>query len=257
MTIPVLSRREGAVRWLVLDNVAKHNALTLEMNQGLIAAIEAFTAADDEQVLVLSGAGDKAFMSGADISEFEGDEARVAAFGRDTLRMMRSLRDLPKPTVAMIRGYCIGGGLALASACDIRIAAEDASFSIPAARLGVGYSGEFTRLLVDLIGPAFTKEILYTARRYPAAEALAIGLINRLVPVVELEEFTRDYCQGMAENAPLTQRAAKLVVDELVAGTHVEGSPGHQAVAACAESEDFRNAPRAFLEKRKPVFRGR
>lgn len=257
MTEPVLSVREGAVRRLVLNNVAKHNALTLEMNRALIVAIEAFVAAEEERVLLLSGAGDKAFMSGADIAEFEGDEERVAAFGRDTRHMMRALRDCPKPTVAMIRGYCIGGGLALASACDLRIAAEDASFSIPAARLGVGYSGEFARLLVDLIGPSFTKEILYTARRYSAAEALAIGLVNRLVPVAELESFTRDYCAAMAENAPLTQRAAKLAIDELLAGTHGEGSPGDQAIAACAKSEDFRDAPRAFLEKRKPVFRGR
>jgi enoyl-CoA hydratase len=257
MTEPVLTRRDGAVRWLVFDNVAKHNALTLEMNQGLIAAIEAFAAADDERVLVLTGAGEKAFMSGADISEFEGDEQRVEAFGRDTQRMMRALRELPKPTVAMIRGYCIGGGLALASACDLRIAATDASFSIPAARLGVGYSGEFTKLLLDLVGPSTTREILYTARRYDADEAQALRLVNRIVTPAELEDFTRDYCLAMAENAPLTQRAAKLVVAELLAGTHVEGSAGYRAVMACAESEDFRNAPRAFLEKRKPEFKGR
>jgi enoyl-CoA hydratase/carnithine racemase len=257
MTDHLLTRRDGAVRWLVFDNVARHNALTLEMNRALIAAIEAFAAADDERVLVLGGAGEKAFMSGADIAEFEGDEARVEAFGRDTRRMMQALRDVAKPTVAMIRGYCIGGGLALASACDIRIAAEDASFSIPAARLGVGYGAGFAKLIVDLVGPAHTKEILYTARRYPAAEALAIGLVNRLVPVAELESFTRDYCRTMAELAPLTQRAAKLAVDELLAGTDAEGSPGRQAVAACAGSEDFREARRAFFEKRKPVFRGR
>lgn len=257
MSHPVQSRREGAVRWLTFDNVAKHNALTLEMNQGLIAGLEAFAAADDERVLVLAGAGDKAFMSGADISEFEGDEERVAAFGRDTLRMMRTLRDLPKPTVAMIRGYCIGGGLALASACDLRIAASDASFAIPAARLGVGYSGEFTSLLIDLVGASATKEILFTARRYDADEAHGMGLINRVVLPAELEAFTRDYCATMAENAPLTLRAAKIVVAELLSGGHVDGSPGHRAIAACAESEDFRNAPRAFLEKRKPVFTGR
>ena len=257
MIEPVLTRREGAVRWLVFNNVAKHNALTLEMNRALIDAIAAFGQAEDERVLVLAGAGEKAFMSGADISEFEGDEARVEAFGRDTRRMFQALRDVAKPTVAMIRGYCIGGGLAVASCCDLRIAATDASFSIPAARLGVGYSAEFTKLLIDLVGPSFTKEILYTARRYLADEALAIGLVNRLVPATELDAFTADYCAAIADNAPLTQRAAKLVVAELLAGTHGEGSPGHAAVAACADSEDFRNAPRAFLEKRKPVFKGR
>ena len=257
MTEPVLSRREGAVRWLIFNNVAKHNALTLEMNRALIAGFEAFAAADDERVLVVAGAGEKAFMSGADISEFEGDEERVQAFGRDTQRMMRALCDLTKPTVAMIRGYCIGGGLALASACDLRIAAADASFAIPAARLGVGYGGEFTRLLVDLVGPSTTKEILYTARRYDAEAALARGLINQLVPIADLEAFTRDYCLSMAENAPLSQRATKLVVGELLAGTHREGSPGHRAILDCSESEDFRNAPRAFLEKRRPVFTGR
>jgi enoyl-CoA hydratase/carnithine racemase len=259
MTDSVLTRREGAVRWLIFNKPEKHNALSLEMTARALEVVEAYAAADDERVLVVAGAGGKAFVSGADISEFEAkrhDAASAEDYARLSARFFLTLRDVEKPTVAMIEGYCFGGGVALACCCDIRLASETALFAVPAARLGIGYSADFVKMLADLVGPSFAKEFLYTARRYPAEEARDIGLVNRIVPSAELERHVQDYAQAMAGNAPLTQRAAKIVISELYAPPG-DGARGRAAVAACADSEDFRDARRAFMEKRKPVFRGR
>lgn len=259
MTDHVQTRRDGAVRWLIFNKPEKHNALSLDMSAAALDVIEAFAAADDERVLVVTGAGGKAFVSGADISEFEkrrSDSAKADEYARATTRMFFALRDVEKPTVAMIRGICFGGGVALATCCDLRIAADDGVFCVPAARLGIGYSADFVKLLADLVGPAVAKEFLYTARRYPAEEARAIGLVNRVVPSAELDDFIKDYADGIAGNAPLTQRAAKIVISELLKETP-DAERSARAVAACADSEDFRNARRAFMEKRKPIFEGR
>lgn len=260
MSEHVLTRRDGAVRWLIFNKPAKHNALSLDMSEAALKVIEAFAAAPDERVLVVAGAAGKAFVSGADISEFEdrrSNAEKADDYARQTQRMFFALRDVEKPTVAMIQGYCLGGGVALATCCDLRIASPDAVFGVPAARLGIGYSYDFIKLLADLVGPSRAKEFLYTARRYTAEEAHAIGLVNRVVPAAELEPFVKDYCDGMAANAPLTQRATKIVVSELLGDEGRDRSRGRKAVADCADSEDFRDARRAFLEKRKPVFRGR
>lgn len=260
MTEHVLTRRDGAVRWLIFNKPEKHNALSLEMNEKALEVIEAFAAAPDERVLVVAGAGDKAFVSGADISEFEdrrSNAEKADEYGRLTQRMFFALRDVEKPTVAMIRGYCLGGGMALATCCDIRIGAEASVYGIPAARLGIGYSADFIKLLADLVGPSRAKEFLYTARRYSPAEAYDMGLLNRVVPTEELEAYVAEYAATMAANAPLTQRATKIVVLELLADPVGDGARGRKAVADCANSEDFRDARRAFMEKRKPVFHGR
>ncbi len=260
MTNHVLTRRDGAVRWLIFNRPEKHNALSLEMNEAALEVIEAFAAAPDERVLVVAGAGGKAFVSGADISEFEdrrSNAEKADDYARLTQRMFFALRDVEKPTIAMIQGYCLGGGVALATCCDLRIGAEDSVYGIPAARLGIGYSADFIKLLADLVGPSCAKEFLYTARRYSSAEAHAVGLLNRVVPTAELEAFVAEYAAGMAANAPLTQRATKIVVSELLADPDRDGARGRKAVADCANSEDFRDARRAFMEKRKPVFHGR
>ena len=260
MTEHVLTRRDGAVRWLIFNKPEKHNALSLEMNEKALEVIEAFAAATDERVLVVAGAGDKAFVSGADISEFEdrrSNAEKADEYGRLTQRMFFALRDVEKPTVAMIRGYCLGGGVALATCCDIRIGAEASVYGIPAARLGIGYSADFIKLLADLVGPSRAKEFLYTARRYSPAEAYDMGLLNRVVPTEELESYVTEYATSMAAQAPLTQRATKIVVSELLADPERDGARGRKAVADCANSEDFRDARRAFMEKRKPVFHGR
>ncbi len=260
MTEHVLTRRDGAVRWLIFNKPEKHNALSLEMNEAALKVIEAFAAATDERVLVVAGAGGKAFVSGADISEFEDRRSnadKADDYARQTQRMFFALRDVEKPTVAMIRGYCLGGGVALATCCDIRIGAEASVYGIPAARLGIGYSADFIKLLADLVGPSRAKEFLYTARRYSPVEAYDMGLLNRVVPTEELEAYVAEYAATMAANAPLTQRATKIVVSELLADPDGAGPRGRKAVADCANSEDFRDARRAFLEKRKPVFHGR
>jgi enoyl-CoA hydratase/carnithine racemase len=260
MTEHVLTRRDGAVRWLVFNKPEKHNALSLDMNEAALKIIEAFAAAPDERVLVVAGAGGKAFVSGADISEFEdrrSNAEKADEYARLTQRMFFSLRDVEKPTVAMIQGYCLGGGVALATCCDIRIGAEESVYGIPAARLGIGYSADFIKLLADLVGPSYAKEFLYTARRYSSAEAYEIGLLNRVIPTADLEAYVTEYAANMAANAPLTQRATKIVVSELLADPDRDGKRGRKAVADCANSEDFRDARRAFMEKRKPVFHGR
>ncbi len=258
MSEHVLSRRDGAVRWLVFNKPGKHNALSLDMNEAALKVIEAFAAAPDERVLVVTGAGGKAFVSGADISEFEdrrSDAEKADEYSRVTQRMFFALRDVEKPTIAMIQGYCLGGGVALATCCDIRIGAVESVYGVPAARLGIGYSADFIKLLADLVGPSRAKEFLYTARRYSSQEAYEIGLLNRVIPTAELESYIAEYAAGIAANAPLTQRATKIVVSELLAGG--DGKRGREAVAVCANSEDFRDARRAFMEKRKPVFNGR
>lgn len=261
MSDKVLTRKEGAVRWMTFNQPEKLNALSLEMAEAALGIIEAFAKADDERVMVVTGAGEKAFVSGADISEFEAVRNNNEAAGRyDSIsaKMFFSLRDVEKPTVAMIQGYCFGGGVALASSCDIRLCAEDSLFSVPAARLGVGYSTPFIKLLSDIIGPSRTKEFLYTARRYSAEEAYQMGLVNRIIPKTELEATVRAYAEDMTQNAPLTQRAAKIVMSELL---KEEGKRDpekcERAIAACFDSEDFKGARRAFMEKRKPVFTGR
>lgn len=261
MSDKVLTRKEGAVRWLIFNQPEKLNAISLEMAQAALKVVNDFASAEDERVMILAGAGEKAFVSGADISEFEKTRDSNEAAGRyDSIsaKMFFGVRDVEKPTIAMIQGYCFGGGVAVASCCDIRLCADDSLFSVPAARLGVGYSTPFVKLLADLIGPSRAKEFLYTARRYSAQEAYEMGLVNRIVPKAELEDTVRSYAEDMAQNAPLTQRATKIVMGELLKPeAERDMEKCERAVGDCFDSEDFKNARRAFMEKQKPVFTGR
>jgi enoyl-CoA hydratase len=210
---------------------------------------------------VLRGAGDKAFVSGADISQFgqqRRNAAEVAASNRLTDAARQALATFPKPTIAMIQGYCLGGGLAIALMCDLRFAAEGSSFGIPAARLGVGYAAPSVGLLQALVGPAYTREILFTGRRFTGAEALHMGLLNRLLPPAELAPYVQDYAAMIGANAPLTIRAAKLASTELLkAEDERDLTVVQQAVEACFDSADYHEGRTAFLEKRPPVFTGR
>jgi enoyl-CoA hydratase/carnithine racemase len=256
----VLVARDGAVGWITFNRPERHNALAVEMWAAIPQALDLLEGDDAVRIIVLRGAGGKAFISGADISQFEerrsGESGRV---GYETLvgAANHRLGAARCPTIAMIRGYCIGGGLGVALQCDLRIATRESRFGVPAARLGVGYGHPGLKRLMDVVGPAFAMEIFFTARQFSADEALAMGLVNRVVDDGQLEPFVADYCARVAENAPLTIAAVKTCVRELSRGRDFDRERCEAVVRACFESEDYVEGRRAFMEKRKPVFRGR
>ena len=261
MNDTILTRVDGGVYWLILNQPEKRNALSLDMSLRGLEFVEQFAADDTARVLIVRGAGDTAFNAGADISEFEAkrNNADAAAeYSTISTKMYYAIDNVEKPTIAMIHGYCMGGGVALAASCDLRFCSDDAVFAIPAARLGIGYRVDFTRRITDLIGPACMKEMLYSARRYDAEEAAGLRLVNRVIPKAELENYVSEFAETIAENAPLSVRATKVVVNELMKDPSVRDLDRCQAViAACSDSDDFKNARRAFMEKRKPVFIGK
>ena len=260
-TEKVLAEKLGAVGRLTFNNPARHNAMSLEMWEAVTDVLADFAAAADIRVVVVTGAGGKAFVSGADISKFEDERASaeaLARYTRATEGATRALATIAKPTIAMIEGYCIGGGVAVALSCDLRICSDASRFAIPAARLGIGYGYAHLRRLVDHVGPAHAKEILYTARQFDAAEALAMGLVSRVVPSARLEATVAEVAESIAENAPLSLAAAKVVVGEVLK------DPGERDLEACDrvvrecfDSADYIEGRRAFMEKRKPRFAGR
>ena len=204
MTDKILSRKDGAVGHLVFNNPERHNAVSLDMWAAAEAVVADFRADDAIRVMVVSGAGGKAFVSGADISRFEKDRATEEAierYGKLVGRAYTAFYEFPKPTIAMIRGYCIGGGMALAMCCNMRIATETSKFGIPAAKLGLGYGFKGIKRLVDVVGPSFAKEIFYTARQFSAAEAAAMGLVNHVVADSALEAYVADLTAAMVSNA--------------------------------------------------------
>jgi enoyl-CoA hydratase/carnithine racemase len=261
ITSKMLFEKDSAVGRIIFNNPARHNAVSLEMWQAVAQIMEDFEKDDAIRVIVLSGAGGKAFVSGADISEFKekrANEEAAAAYSKISETARSRLNETLKPTIAMIRGYCIGGGLATALACDIRIAAEGSRFGIPAARLGLGYAYDGIKKLIDIVGPAYAREIFYTARQFSAEEALAMGLINRLVPGDELETYVKNYCDTIAANAPLTVRAAKQIVREALKDeSQRDMELCRRVVAECFASADYTEGRTAFMEKRRPVFTGR
>lgn len=257
----MIARKDEAIGWIVFNNPARRNAVSMDMWAAIPKIVEAYETDPEVRVIVLAGAGDRAFVSGADISEFEQQRnslENVKEYDAVAGLASEALVTASKPTIAMIRGWCIGGGVSVALTCDMRIAEADARFGVPAAKLGLGYDMTGIRRLVDVVGPSYAKEIFFTARHYTASEAHEMGLVNRVVAAQELEAEVRAYAGMIAENAPLTIAAVKRAVREIITDESARDAATVTAmVEACFASEDYREGRTAFMEKRKPVFRGR
>jgi enoyl-CoA hydratase/carnithine racemase len=258
-TDKIIARSEGGVATLTFNNPEKRNALSLEMWAGLGEALESFDANSGVRVIVLRGAGGKAFISGADISQFEerrSTATKAADYSAITDKAWSALAETPKPVIAAIEGFCIGGGLAVAMKADIRIATRNSVFGVPAARLGIAYPTGAIRDLVNLVGPSEAKWILFTGRQIDAATAHRIGLINEVVEPGSLDEALSALTATLIDNAPLSMRASKAMVDQ-IARHSLDAKRLAELSTDCIESADFAEGRRAFMEKRKPRFSGR
>ena len=257
----IIAEKQNHLGRVIFDNVAKHNAMSKPMWDALAETMHNFDADDSIRVIVLEGAGDKAFVSGADISRFENERANVARikeYGKSVNSAYNSVQHALKPTIAKIGGYCYGGGMGIAVCCDLRICSDNSSFCIPASKLGVGYGHENTKVLMDLVGPSFTKEIFYTGRRFSAEEARKMGLVNHVVALTKLNDYVGDYVDTISENAPLSIKTTNLIVNELLKEENQRDMAlCDKLVEECAASQDIEEGRRAFMEKRKPAFNGR
>ena len=261
LTDKMISKKEDHIGWIIFNNPARHNAISFDMWQALPEMLEAHVKDPDVRVIILCGSGEKAFAAGADISQFKekrSDPQAVIAYNRAADHANHELQECPKPTIAMIRGYCVGGGTGIAVSCDIRIAAEDARFAIPAAKLGLGYRYPGIKRLSDLIGVSYAAEIFYTARQFTAQEAVHMHLVNRVVPVAELESYTLEYARSIGRNAPLTIAAVKrCLIESLKDPADQELQLCDNLISNCFSSEDYAEGQAAFAAKRPPVFKGR
>jgi len=260
-TDKVISRKDGDVGYVIFNNPERRNAMSLEMWEATTRLMNDYARDDSIRVVVLTGAGDKAFVAGADISKFGDERASeegVRKYNDAVEAAYASVHEFPKPTIAMIRGFCVGGGMGIASCCDLRIASEDARFAVPAAKLGLGYGYPGVKRLMDIVGPSFTKEIFFTARLFDVMEAVEMGLVNRVIENGELEFYVKDYAATIAANAPLTVDSIKFIVGEACKDELKRDMKRcEDMVDACFKSEDYKEGRAAFMEKRKPVFKVR
>ncbi len=252
---------DNGVGWMVFNNPARHNALSLEMWQAIGDILEHYAASDEVRVVVMRGAGGKAFVSGADISEFEEKRSNAkqqAAYNKIAGRASKWMNTFEKPLIALIEGYCIGGGLATALAADIRFATPDSSFGIPAAKLGLGYEYPGLAKLSRIVGPSHARDIMFSARFMPAAEAKDMGLVNFVESRQDIESACLAYAQRIAGNAPLTVQSAKASIDTWESGSQpADVERVREMVEECFNSEDYAEGRLAFREKRPPQFRGK
>jgi enoyl-CoA hydratase len=257
----ILMSAADGVGVITFNNPEKRNAMSLEMWEGVGSALIELRDDLDVRVVILIGAGDKAFVSGADISQFEKTRHNAEAaeeYSRRSDAQRALLANYPKPIIACIRGFCLGGGMQVAMAADIRIAAEDSQFGIPAAKLGIAYGYDGLRHLVSLVGPSWARLIMYTGMRIGSAEAVRIGLVDRVVPDAELWNATLEIARTISGNAPLAIQAAKITIAQVLKDPGGRDMDAIKKIGtACMDSEDFREGRRAFMEKRKPQFNGR
>ncbi|MCK1709681.1 MULTISPECIES: enoyl-CoA hydratase [unclassified Bradyrhizobium] len=257
----ILRHATGGVGVITFNNPDKRNAMSLEMWEGFGAALTSLRDDAAVRVVILRGAGGKAFVSGADISQFERTRHNAAAseeYAKRSAAQRALLADYPKPTIASIQGFCLGGGMQVAMFADIRIAAHASQFGIPAAKLGIAYGYDGLRHLVSLVGPSWARLLMYTGMRIDSAEAVRIGLVERVVPDDQLWGETMAIAQGISENAPLAIKAAKLTIAEVLKDAGQRDMDAIKAIGnACMDSADFREGRQAFMEKRKPQFQGR
>jgi enoyl-CoA hydratase len=255
----IIAKKDGATGWLIFNNPERRNAVSVDMWEAIPDVLEKFGSDSEVRVVVLAGAGDKAFVSGADISQFESQRSSADAVQRyEELAegAQLKLQTFDKPTIAMIRGYCLGAGVNIANVCDLRIAAEDARLGIPAAKMGLGYRASSMKNLVDIIGGAGAREVMITGRQFTGAEAFRMGWVNKVVATEELESCVGELCEMVGANAPLTMRAAKRIIRE-VSRKDYDLEQCRAWVKECFESADYKEGRKAFMEKRKAVFTGK
>ena len=256
----IVARKEGAIGWLVFNNPAKHNAISMDMAEAVPAVMRGFEDDPEIRVIVIAGAGEKAFAAGSDISGFESvraDPQKNKHYNDVNERSYNAVYECTKPTVAMIRGYCIGGGLDFATSCDVRFCSDNAVFAVPAGKLGLGYGHEGILRFGRVIGYMRARDLFLSGRRLGADEALRLGLVHRVIPLAELEAETTAYAQSIADNAPLTLAAIKRAFLEYEKDPALRDLASAQAmIDACFKSADYVEGRNAFAAKRKPQFKG-
>ncbi len=260
MSGQVRSEKHGPLGWIIFDHPQRRNAVTAAMWRAIPEVVEALDHDPAVRVIIMRGAGDVAFVAGADISEFAANRSGVGVeeYDADNARAIVALATCTKPLIALIHGFCVGGGCAIALAADLRYAADDAAFAIPAARLGLGYSAGGLEMLVNVVGLSAAKEIFFTARRFAAEEALRMRLVNRIIPKADLDGYVQQTAEQIAANAPRTVRSAKLILRELTKeAAHRDAEAIAASIRACYDSADYAEGVRAFLEKRPPRFNDR